>query len=307
VILTVTLNVALDITYHLERVDWGHVNRVARHGTRAGGKGINVARVVTTLGHTATIAGFAGGATGEAIREEVSRSGIAHHLVAIAGESRRTVAVVEGGRTTLFNELGPEVSPDEWAEFRETYSKLLRDCGVVVLSGSLPPGLPADAYAVLVRGAREAGALTLVDTEGAALEHALAAHPDVVKPNVHEIQALSGRECAEANDVAAAARWLRDAGARGAVITRGADGMVASNDEGTWLGLPPERLTGNETGAGDAVAAALAMGLEDGRPWPGPVADAIAAGAAALMSPVAGDVDLKAYRRFRHLVRLQEV
>ena len=303
-ILTVTLNAALDATYHVDGVEWGGVNRVDSVSGRAGGKGINVARVLVALGQEAVITGFAGGVTGDAIRREAVSAGMTDRLVHIAAESRRTLAVVEPTRATVFNEPGPSVSQHEWAAFVTAFGGLLDGCRAVVLSGSLPPGVPTDAYAVLIALARRSGVPVLLDAQGEALKAGLAAGPAIAKPNAHEVEAVTGVPCHELDEAMAAATWLRSSGADAAVVTRGADGMVASTPEGRWLALPPERVNGNEVGAGDASAAALALGLAEGRPWRDRLADAVAAGAAALRGRMAGDVDLEAYRRFRASVRL---
>ncbi|MDJ0344440.1 1-phosphofructokinase family hexose kinase [Streptomyces sp. H10-C2] len=303
-ILTVTLNAALDVTYIVDNLVPSTSHRVDTVHERAGGKGINVARVLSALGWPAVVTGLSGGDTGDRLRGELRAVGLRDELVPVAGESRRTLTVVsrEDGDATVFNQTGPLVTTDEWEAFTAQYARLLRDADVVVLSGSLPPGLPTDAYAHLVALAHEGGVAAILDTSGPALRDALAVGPDVVKPNADELAAVTGRQ-----DIAAAAAGLRAMGARTVVASRGPDGLHAITPRGTWRATPPERLTGNPTGAGDACVAALAAGIATGAPWPAILCEAVALSAAAVLRPTAGDFDTDAYRRFRTTVPVEEV
>jgi 1-phosphofructokinase family hexose kinase len=284
VILTVTLNLALDVTYHVPGVAWGAANRVARADARAGGKGVNVARVLHALGHQTVVTGLCGGPTGAAVRADLAAAGLPEALVEIAADTRRTVTVAGGGDATGFWEPGPPVTEAEWRRFTGVFAALARDAAVVVLSGSLPQGVPADAYATLCR----AGAPAILDTSGEALARGLAGGPAIVKPNADELAAAGGD-----------AERLRAAGAEAVVASLGAEGLVAVTGEGRWRAWPPAEVRGNPTGAGDAVVAALAAGLVAGTPWPDRLADAVALSAAAVHAPVAGSFDAEAYARYR--------
>ena len=303
-ILTVTLNAALDVTYLVDSLRPHTSHRVDTTYERAGGKGINVARVLASLGHPVAVTGLAGGPTGTVLRDELRTVGLRDELFPIGGDARRTLTVVsrDDGDATVFNQTGPPVRPAEWESFTAHFASLLRGVAVVVLSGSLPPGLPSDAYATLIRTAAAAGAATVLDTSGPALLEALGAAPDVVKPNAAELTAVTGRE-----DVAAAAAELRALGARAVVASSGPDGVHAVTGRGTWRAAPPEQLTGNPTGAGDACVAALAAGLAAGAPWPEVLREAVALSAAAVPCPVAGDIDAGTYHRFRTTVSVEEL
>ncbi len=159
-ILTVTLNTALDITYRVPGLRPHASHRVTEVTERPGGKGLNVARVLAALGHPVTVTGFAGGSTGATVRASLAGvPGVVDALVPVAGATRRTVAVVDErtGDTTQLNEPGPVVAPAEWNAFQEAYEGLLAGAAAVALCGSLPPGVPVGAYAGLVRTARAAG------------------------------------------------------------------------------------------------------------------------------------------------------
>ncbi|MFC6062807.1 1-phosphofructokinase family hexose kinase, partial [Streptomyces ochraceiscleroticus] len=224
-ILTVTLNAALDITYRVPRLRPRGTNRVTEVSERPGGKGLNVARVLAALGHDTVATGFAGGGTGDALRAMLAQeTGVTDALVPIGSATRRTVAVVDttGGDTTQLNEPGPTVSPAEWDAFLTRYRELLDGAQAVALCGSLPPGVPVDVYARLTRTARAAGVPVLLDTSGEPLRRGLAARPDLAKPNAAELASLTGH-----NEPLRAARDARRRGAHTVAASLGADGMLA--------------------------------------------------------------------------------
>ncbi|WP_344520861.1 hexose kinase, partial [Streptomyces rectiviolaceus] len=195
-ILTVTLNAALDITYRVPTLTPHASHRVTEVIERPGGKGLNVARVLAALGHDVTVTGFAGGDTGRVLHDRLAREPrVTDALAPVEGATRRTLAIVDAasGDTTQLNEPGPTVTPAEWSAFRESYEDLLRrGMSAVALCGSLPPGVPVGAYATLVRAARAAKVPVLLDTSGEALRRGVAARPDIVKPNADELAELTG-------------------------------------------------------------------------------------------------------------------
>jgi tagatose 6-phosphate kinase len=300
VILTVTLNLAVDVTYRVQRARLGDHNRVALVGRRAGGKGVNVARVLSGLGREVVVTGLLGGATGELARSELAQAGLVQETVAIAGESRVTIVVVEDdGRVTGFSELGPEVSAAEWAEMHAWFGELSARAQAVVLAGSLPRGAPQDAYAQLVSAS---AAPVVLDAEGVALLRGACAGPAVVKINRAE---LAGAVGGSFDDVVTAAGSLRSAGAGAVVVSCEADGLVAVTEEGVWSARPPEVLDGNPTGAGDAASAAVVAGMVDGVDWPSRLTEAVALSAAAVAAPQAGSFDQEVYRRLREVVQVR--
>ncbi|WTW96645.1 1-phosphofructokinase family hexose kinase [Streptomycetaceae bacterium NBC_01309] len=294
-ILTVTPNPALDVTYHLDEVVWGGGNRVGRVAARAGGKGVNVARVLAALGIPATVLGPLGGRTGDVVREDLASAGLHDATVGIAGETRRTTTVVDAaGGATVFTEPGPRVTADEWARVVSTYRELLPGARAVALCGSLPPGLPDDAYAGLTTLARDAGVPVLLDTSGPAFRAGVAAGPDLVKPNADELLEATG-ESDPVRAVASVAARLRAAGGGAVVASLGPGGLLSATAAGWWRARLPYAVTGNPTGAGDAGVAALIAGLLSGRPWPDRLAEAVAWSASAVASPEAGDIDRTTY------------
>lgn len=315
-ILTVTLNAALDVTYRVDRLRPHATHRVTEVTARAGGKGVNVAGVLLQLHEPAVATGFTGGETGERIHAGLAAAHLPDAMVPIAANSRRTVTVVEDtgaeaaeGNATGFWEPGPVVTAAEWAAFQDRYRGLLKIARTVVLSGSLPAGLPTDAYARLVTIARELGVPVLLDADGPALTSAVPAGPTLIKPNLDELRRASPAGLAGGGlaGVVAAARWLRELGAGAVVVSLGADGMVAVTEDGTVLrAAPPAPVTGNPTGAGDAAVAALARGLAHRTPWPRRLAQAVAASAAAVAAPIAGRVEMRLYDRLRREVAVDD-
>jgi tagatose 6-phosphate kinase len=309
-ILTVTANLALDITYEVPRLVPGAAHRVRRVHQRAGGKGVNVARVLRALGHRPVLAGLVGGPTGAAIRAELAETGLAEALTPISGESRRTVTVVSdpagagatGAEATMFTEPGPLVSTAEWADFVAGYTELVATATVVVLSGSLPPGVPDTGYRQLIEIATWRGARSVLDTSRPALTAALAAGPDVVKPNAAELRAATGIA-----DELVAARELSRSGVGAVVASLGPGGLLAITADGCWRARPPHAFAGNPTGAGDACVAAIAIGMSTAASWPKTLVTAVAASTASVVCPVAGEIDLGCYRRLLAEVGLEEL
>ena len=313
-ILAVTLNPALDVTHHVRHADWNGVNRPYQVLTRPGGKGLNVARVLRTLGADVRAIGLAGGLDGQAVREGLAAAGVPATFTPIAGLTRRTFTVVDeaAGRVAAFNEPGPAVAHGEYRRFRTLFGRALAGCSVAVLSGSVPPGVPATGYAALTKTAAAAGVPVILDADGPALRHALAAGPAVVKPNLAELERAAGRQLRAGGEpdlaaVAAAARELTAAGAGAAVVSLGPRGLLAVTADGAWLAAPAARAAGNPTGAGDAVVAGLALGLSLGRSWEERLRACAALGAAAVAAPAAGDISLDDYHRELDRVELAAI
>ncbi|MCS0600466.1 1-phosphofructokinase family hexose kinase [Streptomyces sp. LP11] len=292
-ILTVTLNTALDLTYRVRSLRPDTSHRVTDVLERPGGKGVNVARVLAALGHEVTVTGLAGGATGDLVRAHLARTPrLTDALTPITGPTRRTIAVVSelSGDTTQLNEPGPQVSPSEWAAFLARYDELLPGASAVALCGSLPPGVPVGAYAGLVRAARTAGVPVLLDTSGEPLRRGVAARPDIIKPNADELAELTG-----SHDPLRATRDARRRGAHCVVASLGPRGLLADTPEGRWRATPPTLLHGNPTGAGDSAVAGLLSALTEQLPWPTRLSRAVALSAATVRAATAGEFDRGVY------------
>jgi 1-phosphofructokinase family hexose kinase len=291
VILTVTPNAALDITYEVDELVPHQSHRITAVRQRAGGKGVNVASVLTRMGRPVIATGLVGGRSGDDIRADLEVRGVSARFVEVGGSSRRTVNVVSAahGDATIFNEPGLGLTGPGWQSLVAGLDALMVEVAatVVVLSGSLPPGLPDDAYAELVDVGHAHRARVVVDADGPALLGAIRSGPDLVAPNRAELAGATGTQ-----DVAAGVAALRELGARDVLVSCGAEGLVLLPERGSgWQARLPAPLSGNPTGAGDALVAALAAGLASGSTWPQLVQDAVTWSAAAVLQPVAGEID----------------
>ncbi|MFE6969761.1 1-phosphofructokinase family hexose kinase [Isoptericola sp. NPDC057653] len=296
-VVAVTPNPAWDVTYRVDRLVPGESLRVRTATARAGGKGVNVARVARALGHPSLAVSTAGGPLGAAFRDDLAAAGQDALLVPVAGPTRQSVTVVpaapDGAHPTVLNEPGAALSGAEWAAMLDAVARTAGPGDVVTVSGSLPPGTTQDRFAGLVTAALGTGARVVVDTSGPALRWAAEAGAHLLKPNRAELADAAGLD-----DPAEAVALLQGLGAGEVVVTDGASGMTAYAPGGgrprvvarARLTGPP--LAGNPTGAGDAATAALAVGLAGPtEPSADRLALAVAVSAAAVLRPVAGDVD----------------
>jgi 1-phosphofructokinase family hexose kinase len=294
-------NLTIDRTLEINEMILGSEVRFTHAEVTPGGKGVNVARAASRLGCDATLVAFAPGHTGAAVARLIADEGLRLRTVPSAGEVRSSAIVLEqGGRVTVFNEPGPRLGPRDWDAFVEVIEAELARHRLLVCSGSVPPGIPTDAYADLVSRAAGRSVLTLVDASGLPLARAIDAGPDIVTPNLAEAEALlwdaRGREvelhAPDAGDRALrAARALVERGVRTAIVTAGAAGAaVVWGDEERFVDAVPVAV-GNPIGAGDVFLAGLACALDAGRSLGAAVAAAMGAAAATLERPLAGDLD----------------
>lgn len=275
----------MDVTYHVATLALGATNRVTTVAHRPGGKAINVARVLSTLGEQVTVLAPLCGPTGAQISGGLTELGIPVEVVPTEAPTRCTVTVVDAtGAATV---LAEPARADAWPDLTARFTALLARAEAVVISGSLPLDAPSDALAVLVEQAHAHRCPVVVDTSGPALAAVLSARPTLVKPNANELTELTG----DTDPHRAATRLAREHGI-GVVASLGPDGLVAVDEHGAWRARPARQLDGNPTGAGDALVAALARGLSNNHPLPDVLADAVALSAAAVLQPLAGDIDL---------------
>ncbi|GAB3280686.1 1-phosphofructokinase family hexose kinase [Kineosporia babensis] len=309
-LIVVTPNPATDVTYRVPVYENGSTVRVSDVSRRPGGKGLNVVRVLRTLGEPAVAVLPLGGASGQWVSSMMDAEGISASIVPIAGETRSTVAVVDPvGHPTLFNEPGPALTQDEGGRLIEATVRECEPGCAVVISGSLPPGLDPQWLEHLVRAVRAVGAKVLVDTSGEALLAAARAGADVLKPNAQEaIQATNDNRLplvsssdgpvGIAPELHAAVTHLQQLGATTVVVSQGAGGLVAFA-EGRVVSQPAVRgVSGNPTGAGDAATAGFALAWARGDDLRNALKLAAALGAAAVKQPGAGEVDPADVRAF---------
>jgi 1-phosphofructokinase/tagatose 6-phosphate kinase len=220
-IITVTLNAAIDKTLAVPNFRLGRRHRTVQQTTMPGGKGVNVARALKTLGQPVIATGLAGGPTGTRIVEQLTQLSVLSDFVAIGEESRTNTAVIDPttGEQTEINERGPAVTEQEIESFVEKLLYLAKGASVCVFAGTLPRQVDVDVYAGLIRDLRKLGVLTIVDTEGDPLRRAVRAEPDVISPNVLEGEELVGHEFNDEEDHIIAVREMVHLGAREAIMT----------------------------------------------------------------------------------------
>jgi 1-phosphofructokinase family hexose kinase len=307
-------NLTIDRTATIPELRPGDVLRVDHVVVTPGGKGLNVARAALAMGVPARLVAFVPGHTGRAAAALIAAEGVALDGVPAPGEIRSTAVILEpGGRATVLNEPGPTVGAPEWDALEQAVRAGLAGHGVLVCSGSLPPGAPVDGYGRLVGVAHEAGCPVVVDANGETLAAALSAAPDAVTPNLAEAEGLlHGRadESVEASPDArpralAAAADLRAAGARAAVVTAAAAGAAVAFEGGAAWVSAPRVLVANPIGAGDVLTSGLVAALERGEDVAAALRAGAAAAAAAVEAPKAGDLDPARMRELLAATRVE--
>lgn len=290
-IATVTPNPALDLTYTVGAIEPGTTHRVGRPLARAGGKGVNVARVVSGAGHRGLAIAPVGGATGEEFLADLRAEPLDSMIVPTSVPTRRTMSFYEtsNGETSIFNEAGGELPSATWLELAARVDAALEEADCLVGSGSLPVGADEGFFADLATRAAQRGVPCVIDTSGPALVRAAGARPTALKPNEHELREATGR-----SDLDAAAIVLLSEGVEHVFVSCGARGLrlYTAHDPGAvWVARLDAELAGNPTGAGDAAVAAISTVLAgaDGHPRD-LVGMASAWAAAAVLMPRAGEI-----------------
>ena len=281
-ILTVTVNPALDYTIRLDALEIGKRARYRDPSVDPAGKGINVARMVRRLGEPTLALGFAAGPTGDLLRQRLDEEGVPHDLVKAAGLTRINVTLLTGpeGSATHLHGSGSPLAPQDLKTLMSRATHHLGGAKVLVFSGSLPPGVTPAAMAELLTLAKRRGVLTMVDAETEMLAESIRKGADLVKPNLLEAAEFLGRSLSGVDAAVAAAREIRSMGVARVVITLRGDGAVAVDDTRAWHVRPPKDEVVRAIGAGDSFAAGLAVALSKGAALPEALTLAAAAGAA---------------------------
>ncbi|HEX4464368.1 MAG TPA: 1-phosphofructokinase family hexose kinase [Solirubrobacterales bacterium] len=311
-ILTVTLNAAIDRTVAVPNFRLGHRHRAVESRTVAGGKGINVARALKLLGRPVIATGFAGGPTGNRLLEQLRTEAVLTDFTRIAAETRINLAVIDptSGEQTEINERGPAVSPEEVEAFVRRVGYLADGAKLCVLAGSLPPGAGDDLYARLVKDLGERGVPVVLDAEGSAMLGGLRAGASVVTPNEREAEELVGQEFADRDDLIQGLAELVRLGAGEAAITRpdGCVAVIGNGSEQRFLEVRTEPLDPVSTvGSGDAFLAGYVAGRYDGKEADECLAYGVACGAESTQHFGAGAVDRNQVERLLGEVHVQDL
>ena len=261
-ILTVSLNPAVDRTCRLGALRPGAVNRMNSAVSVAGGKAVNVTKVLRQFRMPVAAVGFLGGTGGTLIQDTLEQLGVECHFTKIAGETRTTTNVLEeNGRVTELLEPGPMIRGEELKQFLKQFTGCMDGCELVVLSGSLPEGIPTDIYASLIKLCHMSGCQVILDSSGEALHRGVQAGPDLVKPNKKELEFLAGRNLDSRQEIVRAARELLKFGVGSAVVSLGSEGLLWVDRENVLFREAKRVQVVNTVGCGDAVVASLSMSL----------------------------------------------
>ncbi|MCB0865995.1 MAG: 1-phosphofructokinase family hexose kinase [Solirubrobacterales bacterium] len=306
-ILTVTLNVALDRTVAVPRIALGNRHRAIDARVTAGGKGVNVARALKSLGEPVIAAGLAAGPTGVRIRELLGDEQVLYDFTEVAGDSRTNLSIVDpaSGEQTEINERGPQVTAEDLERFTDRLVYLAGGADFCVIAGSLPPGAEADAYAELISRLREVGVPVLLDTAGDPMRAGMRAQPAVVAPNVAEAEEAVGYEFTEPEDLFSALATLVEMGAEEAIITTesGCVALAGGPHSRTRIEATIEPLpTVASIGSGDAFLAGYVKSRRAGLSPQGCLAYGVACGAESTQHLGAGTLDANEVGRLVDLI-----
>ena len=283
-ILSVTLNPCIDQTLFVDGLKPHDTNRIVRTETDAGGKGVNLSRVAVELGGDSLATGLLGGGPGAFVRRVLDLQGVPHDFIGTKGVSRTNFSVEDdsGEPPTTFNAKGPRIEPEEWDSLLDKVREHAERAAWVALGGSLPQGVPVDAYRLLGIVAKSAGARLVLDADGEAMRRGLEARPQFIKPNGSEAGRLLGRKVEKIDDAIFAAeelqQYLEDGGV--CVVSLGADGAVMSCPDGTFVGHGIEVEQVSTIGSGDSLVGAMLMAMDKGGGYAEALKVGLAAGAA---------------------------
>jgi 1-phosphofructokinase family hexose kinase len=311
-IITVTLNAAIDKSLAVPSFRLGRRHRTVDQRTMAGGKGVNIARTLKALGQPVIATGFAGGATGTHIVEQLTEESILNDFVRIREESRTNTSVLDPttGEQTEINERGPSVSRQEIELFHDKLLYLARGAAIVVFAGSLPHGVETDVYASLIRELKRSDVMTVIDTDGEPLRQAVRAEPDVTSPNVLEAEELVGHEFSSEVERSLAVREIAALGPREAIMTL-PDGCFAQVLVDGQPRLKHARVEPREPvakrGSGDAFLAGYLAARYEGRSPDQCLRFGVACGAESTGRFGAGLIDPREARRMMGEVELSDV
>lgn len=266
-ILTVTLNAAIDKRYVVEEFHMGRVNRIKECVNTPGGKGLNVSKAAAIAGAEVVATGFAGGHGGRYIEESLKNFHVKSAFYHLEAESRTCINIWDeiNQVQTEFLEPGFSVTEEDFKGFVGKFKDLVKTADVVTLSGSVPKGLDGRAYQELVAIAKKAGKKVILDTSGKLLEMGIEARPFMIKPNIDEMRMLTGKQCDKIGDMIEAAKLIHKKGVAVVIVSLGGDGSLAVCREGIYQVSVPEIDAVNTVGCGDSMIAGFALGFAGGQ------------------------------------------
>lgn len=308
-ILTVTLNAAIDKRYVVEGFKTGEVNRVKECMYVPGGKGLNVSKPAAIAGAKVVATGFVGGHAGNYIEEALHPFGIESAFYHVKEESRSCINIWdEVNRVqTEFLEPGFTLTEEDFEGFLQKFKELLQGAEVVAMSGSVPKGLDGTAYQRMIRLVKEAGKKVILDTSGMLLVEGIKAKPTMIKPNIDEIRMLTGHDCDDVNEIIEAAETIQKSGVEIVAVSLGADGSLVVCEEGVYRATVPKIDAVNTVGCGDSMIAGFALGFCEGLSVADTLRKASAISAAAALREETGFFAMEDMERILGQIEIQKI
>ncbi|HEM3528508.1 TPA: tagatose-6-phosphate kinase [Streptococcus suis] len=268
-ILTITLNPSVDIAYQLDTFQLDTVNRVEKVQKTAGGKGLNVTRVLKQIGEDVVATGFIGGELGSYVKKQLTRNDIKNSFVEIGNETRNCIAILHDGQQTEILEQGPTIQEHEALNFIEHLEMILNNVDVVVISGSLPKGLASNYYVKVIELCKKCGVAVVLDCSGEVLKNVLESQqkPTVIKPNTEELSQLIGKNVTDdIQELKAVLSGQLFQGIEWIVVSLGAKGAFAKHNDKFYRVKIPKINVVNPVGSGDSTVAGIAASLAHALP-----------------------------------------
>lgn len=307
-IMTVTLNPAVDKTYTAQSVIVGHVNRMRTAMNIAGGKGVNVAKILRQYGCEVAATGYLGGYTGSFIEEELESRGVECHFIHVAGETRCNMNILaDDGYVTEILEPGPVIAKEEQEAFMERYERLLPACALVVLSGSVARGICEDIYEKLILKAAEMSVPVYLDSSGECLRLGMRAKPQLIKPNWKELEYIVGHKIRDREQIIESAELLRQAGIPRVLVSMGSKGLLSITGRGVLHARVPGIDPVNTVGCGDSVVASYAMSYVAGETEERAIVRACAVSAANATTAESASIPLETAEDLMNKIILEKI
>lgn len=304
-ILTVSLNPAIDNNCEVDTLNLGQVNRLKKSTAVAGGKGVNVTKVLNKFHMPVLAMGFLGGDSGKKIENTLIDLGIECSFTQTSAKTRINTNIITGdGRVTEILESGERITREEICTFMNQYEAMLMEARIVVLSGSLPQGVTSDFYGKLIERAHHNHCFVILDSSKEALRDALDRKPDCIKPNIAELRELTQKDLKRDDEIIQAAKELVAKGIKYVVVSMGEKGLCMVSEKGVIKAVPPSIEAVNTVGCGDCVVAALAMGFYEKLTMEEMVKSAVGISAANALTLENGDIPVKEVRGLVEKVKL---
>jgi tagatose 6-phosphate kinase len=308
-IITVALNPAIDKVCLCEDFSLNSVNRLKEISATPGGKALNVARVINSLGHRVMIVGLIGGYTGQRIKNILQKENIASDFFEIDDESRICTTILDRKNNTYTqaNEMGPFINQKDYDYFFDKYKTIIKTADIIVCSGSVPPGISKDVYGEMVDAANKIGKRVIIDARLHYLQKAIEKVPYMIKPNIHEIEELVKRKLSSIDDVVHEILKLMDSGIEMVVVSMEDKGAIIGNGYKIYQAVPPKVEVKNSVGSGDSMVAGFAAAINKNYNIEKTIALGVACGTANAMEFTIGKVNMDNLKKIYNNIEIKRL